>query len=1671
MRVGLTLGTFCRTGLRYVVLFALALAGFFGPAQLFAQTAPAISSGPEDLSVQSGGTASFPVNAAGSAPITYRWFFNGTNLLSATGATLTIPNVSLLNGGLYSVIASNAFGTATSRVASLAVDEHLTFRVTALRTNGFIAIEHGGISLDDFGAIAVSSNFVFYTGEAGGGSTARWNIDTLTGGTAIGRGANSLVTDLRTEILYSLANGNTELNSGGTITSLLELTAAGALTGRRIDLSRPVPASGDFGQIGIFSGMGRAVIHNGTNAYSIAIPSGVVTDLGPTPLMFAPFSESWAFWGVAEYFADSVHLLYVDSRTFPRRNIIRLSIPSGAITTVARFTNLADMAVFTLSPSLSRWFFHYEGTGQFRAGDETLGSAKALFTTDPGYPAILSDPQSQTNYPGGTATFSVEARGSAPLRYQWYFNGNPLLDATNGTLVLSDLALRDAGEYAAEVSNDAGSVRSGPATLAIFTSPIIRAGPFNRVVYAGQPHAFFVSVDGAPPLSYQWRRNGAAIPDATNSFLLFTNVQPSDAGLYSVRVTNFYGAAISTNATLTVITAPFIVTQPLSQAAFVGSNVTLAVTADGAPPLHYQWRFGNSPITHATNSTLVLTNVQLTDAGDYAVLITNRYGSVTSSNATLTVVGGLEDQGIFQITSLLTAGAKFVDHDVLTGDDRGGIAVTRDHVFITGDAATGRFLAADLTAGVRLTGPLIDNMVTDLRTETVYRLANGTNMISFGTMTSLIEMDANGAPTGRRINLSRPVQFTGDVGIFSGYGRVVIYNGDRVFNILLPSGLVLDLGPFSPFPHQVSESWALWGVAEHVRDTVYLVYVESVTRIVRRRVPDGEVSVVGNFTDLSDMASFVVSPSRRRWYFHYEGTGQFGGTVETLGYANATFNIRSGNGLDHFEWVPIAPVQVVNTPFPVRLTALNQSNQVVTNFTGPVQLRGLNVAGETPVAISPTLIANFAQGVGAAMVSVAQASPAMFLRADDQAGVTTDSPVFSVNVTNDLVIAAVDSPDPVIVGNTLTYLILVTNIGPNSASAVTLTNTLATNLAFVSVSSTRGSCTNNGRIVHCDLGAIAGGTGATVTVQTVPSAVGPTVSQASITRGEPDANAANNLIAISTLVTQPAIAINDVSIIEGDSGTNDVTFTLTLTPASTNIVRVNFGTANGTAIGSGASADFVPRIGTLIFDPGMTTQQIAVGIRGDRIFENNEIFNLNLSTPVNAIIQDNQGVATILNDDTMPTVSVADAIVAEQNSTTTNAVFRVSLSSAAGLPVVVAYATQAGTADAGVDFSNRIGQLTFTAGTPVLTQNVVVPIFGDLIPEVNETFSFHLTSATNATIARSPGVGTIINDDGIGQMHHFEWASISSPQPPNNPFPVILSARDIGGLLITSFNGTADLTTLIRVPQPSNSILGSVVHEQTFNGEWTLGYSFTPSVEMRVTHVRHYFGNKVSLWTESGVPVASTPVASTPGIWTVTPLPNEVVLQPGQRYRVAAYTGVGDAPLFWSTSGPNNFSHGTIDASYDGQGDVFPTTADTVRWWFVDLLYTAIARNRTQFITPLEAGPFTNGIWSGSVAVTQRELEIQLEASDNDAFRGVSNPFDVTDSARLTSLTFAGGEVRLHFRGVVGSTYRFERSASLSNPNWELVSQLRIDSPGEVEIRHTPPAANASQFYRAVLVP
>jgi hypothetical protein len=192
------------------------------------------------------------------------------------------------------------------------------------------------------------------------------------------------------------------------------------------------------------------------------------------------------------------------------------------------------------------------------------------------------------------------------------------------------------------VSNPAGSVTSSNAALAVVLSPT------NESKYASTTATFTVTAISSESLSYQWQMNstnlvnGANISGATNSTLTISDVSDADAANYSAVVTTPFGSVTSSIASLTVNDSIFIATQPLNQRVLLGSNVTFTASVYGAPPFVFQWSFNRMPIgspTTGTNvSSFTLASVQTNQAGNYAVEVFNASGSLTSSNAVLTVI-------------------------------------------------------------------------------------------------------------------------------------------------------------------------------------------------------------------------------------------------------------------------------------------------------------------------------------------------------------------------------------------------------------------------------------------------------------------------------------------------------------------------------------------------------------------------------------------------------------------------------------------------------------------------------------------------------------------------------------------------------------------------------------------------------------------------------------------------------------------------------------------------------------------------------------------------------------------------------------------------------------------------------------------------------------------------
>ena len=222
----------------------------------------------------------------------------------------------------------------------------------------------------------------------------------------------------------------------------------------------------------------------------------------------------------------------------------------------------------------------------------------------------------------------------------------------------------------------------------------------------------------------------------------------------------------------------------------------------------------------------------------------------------------------------------------------------------------------------------------------------------------------------------------------------------------------------------------------------------------------------------------------------------------------------------------------------------------------------------------------------------------------------------------------------------------------------------------------------------------------------------------------------------------PGLIISNATVRETDTGFTSALFIVRLSAVSAGPVSVQFATAGLLAT---ADVDFKSASGTLEFPPGITEGSFAVEVIGDLVAEVTETFTVTLSRATGAMIIGGVGTGTILDNDIVPMVSVADASVLEGNGGSSAMVFTVRLSEPSNRAVSLNYRTAAGTATAGADFVPATGTITIAAG--VLTNSVSVSVVGDFLDEANETFELVLSAPVNARISDGRALGTIVDDD------------------------------------------------------------------------------------------------------------------------------------------------------------------------------------------------------------------------------------------------------------------------------------------------------------------------------------
>jgi len=618
-------------------------------AVLTVNLAPSITTQPQDQTVNEGGTATFTVVATGAPPLSYQWRFNGANLAGATGSSYTRAGVQPVDVGAYSVVVANMAGSATSSNAMLTMSSAPV--ITAQPED--LAVAQG--SSATFTVNAVGTAPLSYQWRFNGTNLAGATGTSYTRGAALPAHAGAysvLIENAVGSTISSNAMLTVNVPPGIAAQPQNQTISAGATATFSVTATGTAPLSYQWRKDGSAISAATASLYTLPNAqvpdagsYSVVVsnPAGSVTSANAVLTVNVPPTISAQPQSLAVNQGGDAAFTVVAAGTAPLSYQWRLN---GA--NIAGATS----SVYTRTGVLAGDAGSYTVLVANVAG--SVASAAAVLTVNVP-PSITTQPQGQAVNQGATATFTVSATGTSPLTYQWRLNGANLAGATGSSYARSGVQPADAGAYSVVVANIAGSAISSDAMLTVNVPPGIAAQPQNQAVSLGETATFSVTATGTAPLSYQWRKNGGAISGATASSYTLANAQLTDAGSYSVVVTNAAGAVTSANAVLTVSEVgfpPLITGQPQSLTRTQGGSATFSVTATGSAPLYYQWYRNGSSLAGATASSYTRSNIQSADLGLYTAVVSNPWGSVTSLEAALTLTGAIAFQDDFETCDL-----------------------------------------------------------------------------------------------------------------------------------------------------------------------------------------------------------------------------------------------------------------------------------------------------------------------------------------------------------------------------------------------------------------------------------------------------------------------------------------------------------------------------------------------------------------------------------------------------------------------------------------------------------------------------------------------------------------------------------------------------------------------------------------------------------------------------------------------------------------------------------------------------------------------------------------------------------------------------------------------------------------------------------------------------------
>ena len=520
--------------------------------------------------------------------------------------------------------------------------------------SGVIAIAGGG---ETHSLALKSDSTVVAWGSNGYGQTGQTNVPAgLSNVIAIaGGGYHSLALKSNGKVVAWGDNEFGQTNVPAGLSGIIAI-AAGRYHNLALESDSTVVAWGwnSTGQTNVPAGLSNVVAIAGGGYHSLALKSdGTVVAWGdnesgqtnvPTGLSNVIAIAGGEYHSLALR-SDGIVIAWGAS---PGHNYGQADVPAGLSNVVAIAGGSLHSVALKSNGMVVAWSrYNYYGQTNVPMG---LGPVVAIAAGEyhslalcGGHLKMMVAPSNQMAATGCAVEFRVVVLDIPPLFYQWFFDEtNAIVGATNPVLHLANAQLSQSGAYTVIVTNTFGSVTSSPAMLSVIdVPPAIVTQPRSQAFWAGFTVDFSAEVAGSLPLSYQWLFNSTrALVGATNSTLELTNVPPWQAGVYSVIVTNAYGAVTSSPAMLSLVpsnTVPMASEAVLRTAIATGLS-PVSFACDGTITL-------SSMITIATNTVLDGSGHQIIISGGNLVRIFEVANNVSFTLIDLTIANGLDTDG------------------------------------------------------------------------------------------------------------------------------------------------------------------------------------------------------------------------------------------------------------------------------------------------------------------------------------------------------------------------------------------------------------------------------------------------------------------------------------------------------------------------------------------------------------------------------------------------------------------------------------------------------------------------------------------------------------------------------------------------------------------------------------------------------------------------------------------------------------------------------------------------------------------------------------------------------------------------------------------------------------------------------------------------------------------